>query len=145
MKGKDIFDKMMEKDITSYIIAWACDSGEFLEMANMVFSSESSYSIPGYNNQKLKEVSLKAAEEFNFLQKRKYLEQIQEIVMEDLPAIPLVYPMETFGFRNDIYYKPRAGLRFIGAEMTGEKIEEIPQKTLYDAIKERIVSFFKLK
>ena len=75
----------------------------FLNTANREGGSNSAVGSPGYRNSELNQLLQNQKKEFNKDQRREMIFEIQEILAEDVPEIPLYHPADYTAYRPDKY------------------------------------------
>ncbi len=97
-----------ERDL--FLIGWAPSTGEYIGVFRPLFLSESipKFNLWFYSNPKVDEL-IKKAEHAPRDEIVKYTKQIQEILLDDLPAIPIYNPGDVVVYKKGIkslYYIP---------------------------------------
>jgi peptide/nickel transport system substrate-binding protein len=109
-----------------YLFGWDCGSGEATELLEMVLHTPTGRLGLGnfgtYSNPRIDEIAQTNGAMLDPAKRKRGLQQAAEIVMHDLPILPLYVGDDTYGVREHLRMRPRADallrleeLRLVGA------------------------------
>ena len=119
----EMYARLASGAVDFFLGGWACSSGDASDFFDSMVHTASpaggfgDSNFSGYRNPILDGLIEKSGMTLDMGERRQTLRQALAIVVDDLPAVPLMVPHALYGVRDDVVWQPRLDGRVYAAEM----------------------------